>query len=200
MQTNLYSTELRYTLSLLAFHVQGVHPQRVRIASQSTEMVKAFIRQMVCCPVLFYVDSLNIQVNLQETMGLKVLLSDDEETVADIAVFPFSIDDGSLPNGEAIIIVACENPLSYKSLIYPKLISTSIHSQLRCLRNDYRVTPIASLYSLRFIFWSALSKVVETLNPAWYFYLEDYSMRRLIEIKSTWRFSYLAVFIGQRTQ
>jgi hypothetical protein len=164
------------------------------------EMVKAVVRQLAYCPFLVYVDSPNIQVSLQETLGLKVYLTEGESSAADVAVFPFSIGEASIPNGEATIVIACENPFSYKSLIYPKQITATIHHQLRLLKNDYRLTPTASLYSPRFMFWWTLAKAVDALNSAWYFRLEDHSMRRLIEIGPQWRLSYLAVFVGRRTQ
>ena len=198
MENNPHSLELRYTLSLLAYQVQAIRPERVRIATQSPEMAKAMARQLSYAPISLFVDHAGIQQDILEALGLKVFLTESDPVPADVVVFPFSFGVNASPHGEASIVMACENAFSYKSLLYPRQIMGIRHRQWRRLGKEYVLDPVANLYSPRFIFWWTLAKAFETINSAWYFRLEDHAMRRLIDVGPHWRFSFLAVIIGRR--
>ena len=194
---NPYSTENKYTLDLLSHYVYIIHPNRVRIATDSVEMAKSIARRLFCESYELLVENSQIQEAIFEGLGIRTLVRRSNSTPADAAVFPFSFPDRLQPEKEPAIIVACLNAFSYKNLIYPGIVKNTVYTTLSKLTADYTVSSISSLYSPQFIFWWTLAKLVENLNSACYFRLEDLAMQRIIHFGPLWRFSYIVVFTGQ---
>lgn len=198
-QVNPHSIETRYTLGLMAYHLSLSRPTRVRIASCSTEMAKAALRSLCSDRWSFVVESPEIKAAVADTLGLTVEVAEPGSKPADAALFPFSIEEGAVPAGEQTIVVACRNSLSYKSIAYPRSIRGTASERLAALRKDYRLRPVAGLYSPNFILLLSLAKIAERFDSSWYFRLEDRAMARLITQGFMWRFSYIVVAAGQNS-
>jgi len=197
-KVNPFSSEIRYTLGMMAYHLSLARPSSVRIASQSSELVKSVIRYLCYEPSSILVETRAIQTDVAHSLGIMVGVVSDDTIVADTAMFPFSLEEGMQPAGEQTIIAACYNAISYKSLLYPLSKKETIFRQLAGLRPGYQIRPTASLYSPRFILWQALAKLVEHWNSALYFQLEDRAMRQFIESGPLWRLSYIVILTGRR--
>ena len=192
-----YSTEVRYSLDLMAMYAQAAQPRRARIASRSKEIVRAFVRRLAFAGIELTVDGSEVQADVREAFGVETALSDSGIDEADVALFPFSLEEGVELRGEPRLVVACRNALSYKSLLYPGKVRQTAHRQVAELRPEYRLSPVAYLYPPRFVFWWALAKAVERLDSSWYFMLEDRAMRRLVGRGLAWHLSYVVLFHGR---
>jgi hypothetical protein len=191
------STEMRYTLDLMLYALQASEPSSVRIASRSIEVVKAALRRLACMEVALFVEDEAMQAMARDVLGLAVGVSGPGSDPADAALFPFSLNgDVRLP-WEPTIVVACENALSYKPLLYPGRVEGTVFGQMRKLKAVYSLEPVAGLYSPRFVLWRFMAQLVGRFDSAWWFRLEDLAMRRLINYGPLWRLSYLVVFAGR---
>lgn len=199
MHIDPYAIDIRYTLGLMAQQLHAAQPRTVRIASYSAELVKAAVRQLCCSPIDIFVETAAIQAEVRETLGVDVAIGQPAQGPADAALFPFSLGQGAQPAGEHTIIAAFHNALSYKSIVQPGRTAATIFGQLARLKSDYRLRSLAGLYSPRFIALLACAHLARRWDSAWYFRLEDYAMRHLIEFGPLWRFSYIVVASGHRT-
>jgi hypothetical protein len=146
------------------------------------------------------VESPEIQSAVAGSLGVEVKIAKPGGPVADAALFPFSLEEGMQPDGERTIVAGCYNALSYKSLLYPLSTQGVVFGKLGRLKPGYHLSPMAALYSPRFILWLTLAKLLERWDSAWYFRLEDRAMRHFIETGAMWRFSYIVVFTGRSTR
>jgi len=197
MQINPYSNEIRYTLSLMAYHLNLAQPSSVRIASNSVEMVKSVVRYLSNQGLSIFVETPEIQATIADSLGVIVNVAHKGDEVADAVLLPFSLEEGLHPQGEEMVIAASYNALSYKTLLHPFAGKGRIIKKLRKLKKSYLLTPAAGLFSPGFILWLSLAKVVERLDSALYFQLEDHAMHHFIERGPMWRFSYIVVFTGR---
>lgn len=198
MQTNPYSAEFRYTIDLMARHVlMATQAQTVRIASHSAEIAKAVVRRLDCERLILLVESQSIQAEVRISLGVETEVIGEDSPSAEAALFPFSLGSGLVPAGEPIIVAACENALSYKSLLHPGKIKETAFQHLSRLRKSYCLTPLAGLYSPKWMWWLILAKMAERWSSASWFRLEDLAMCSLIEFGPMWRLSYIVVFTGQ---
>jgi hypothetical protein len=197
MQVNRYSNEVRYTLSLIAYHLSLTQPASVRIASHSIEMAQAVLRYLCDEPMSIFVETEEIQNAISDSLGRNTHVIRSGKDVADAAIFPFSLEDGLHPAGEKTIIAACYNALSYKTLLRPLSVKGNIFEKLGRLKPNYRLNPVAGLFAPRFILWLSLAKLVERWDSSLYFQLEDRAMRQFIEFGPMWRLSYIVVLTGR---
>jgi hypothetical protein len=160
-------------------------------------MVKSVVSHLCCEQLSIVVERPEIQAAIADTLGVAVNVLDPGSGPADVALFPFSLEEGAQPAGERTIVVACYNSLSYKSLFYPLDAQGTVFGKLARLQTAYHLSPVAGLYSPRYILRLALAKIVERWNSAWYFRLEDRAMRQLIEYGPMWRLSYIVVVVGR---
>jgi hypothetical protein len=195
------SIELRYTLGLASTQLGMRRPETVHLAGASTELALAAVRAMgqVDCGLReLRVDSLEVQEALGETFGLAPSLEEDCPLPADFGLYPFTTVAEAARARETAIAVACENSVSYKSLIYPGSVPASAFRYFSALRPKYSLSAAASLYTPKFIALWWLAKVAQRLDSSLYFRWEDYAMRRLVGYGPVWRFSYLVVIVGRR--
>jgi len=197
MQIDPYSNEIRYSLSLMAYHLNLVRPSSVRIASHSVEIVKSVVRQLSYQPLSIFVETHEIQTALADLFGVMANVTQNRNEIADAVMMPFSLEEGLRPRGEEIVIAACYNALSYKTLLHPLAAKETISKKLRTLETNYLVIPVAGLFSPSFILWFTLAKVVERFDSALYFQLEDHAMHHMIERGPWWRLSYIVIVTGQ---
>ena len=195
-QVNPHSNEVRYTLGVMAYQLSLAQPESVRIASHSTEIVKSVMRYLCCDQVSIRVESPEIQAAIVDAFGRRVEVTEPGCAPADAALFPLSLEEGAQPAGEATIVVACRNSLSYKSILHPGATHGTAFGIPTRLRRAYDLRPVAGLYSPQFVLWLALAKIVERWSSAWYFRLEDRAMSRLITSGAMWRLSYIVVAAG----
>jgi hypothetical protein len=195
-----YSNEIRHTLDLMMTWLQKAQPQRVRVLSHSSEMVKAVIRRIPPDQQMtVYVERADIQAAVAETLGRDTRVVASDGLSADVALLPLPTSEKHTAlAGEQMVIAAYYNALSYKSLLYPGSVPASIFAQLAQLRAAYRVEAVAGLYPPRFIVWWTLTCLLARLDSARYFRTGDYAMRHLIEFGPWWRFCYVVVAIGHR--
>jgi hypothetical protein len=196
VQVNPHSNEIRYTLGLMMYHLHAARPRSIRIASHSPEMVKSVVRHLCYEDVALAVENSSLQATVAESLGVQVGVV-GQAARADAALFPFSLEEGLRPAGERVLVAACTNGLSYKSLRYPLSVRKTALGTITQLKPTYRLRPVAGLYSPDFIARLALAKLFERWDSARYFRLEERAMRRLIETGPLWRLSYLVVFTGQ---
>jgi hypothetical protein len=192
-----YSTEVRYTLDFMMYCLQALQPNSVRIASLSVEVVKAAVRRLCYEQVCLLVENSEIQKAIRDDLGVETNVFDRRSARGDVAIFPFSLDEGLRPAGEPAVVAACENALSYKSILYPKSTRQTIFRQMSALRSAYRLRPIAGLYSPQCMLQWAIAKGVERLSSAWWFRWADRSMDHLIGFGPLWRLSYIVVLVGR---
>ncbi len=197
MQVDPYSNEIRYTLSLMAYHLSLVQPSSVRIASHSVEMTKSVVRYLSYQPLSIFVETSEIQTAIAHSLGISVNVINSDNEIADAVLLPFSLEEGAYPAGEETVIAAWYNPLSYKTLLHPFAVKGTIFKKLQKLKTKYHLTPMAGLFSPRFILWLSLAKIVESWNSEIYFRLEDRAMRHFIERGPIWRLSYIVVVNGR---
>ncbi len=197
MDVDPRSTEIRYTLDLMAYYLQAMRPRRVRIASRSGEIVKAVVRRLGGMEVSLLVETPGMQALIRDSLGLELRVFEPGTGSADVALFPFSLEEGLRPAGEPAIVVASRNALSYKSLLYPGKVRKTVWGEMAKLRPDYKLEPVCGLYPPQFVLLWALAKGVERLDSAWYFRLEDRAMRRLVEFGPLWRLSYIVLLVGR---
>lgn len=198
VQTNAYSTEVRYTLGMMSYYVHSMRPRSVRIATRSAEMAISAVRYLANARLDLIVESVEIQRIIADMFDVAVHVSDRSSEPADLGLFPFSIGEGVAPSGESAIIVAAYNALSYKSLLYPRAVRGTIFGKLMQLRPNYRMDHVVGLYAPSFFFWLTLAKLAERFRSDWYFRLEDIAMRRLIHYGPMWRASYIVVAAGKK--
>jgi hypothetical protein len=198
MQDDPYSLEVHYTLDLMAYCLAGRNPKSVRVASHSTEIVKALVRRLCYGGMKILVETPEIQEIVRNTIGVETDLSEQEFQAAEVGLFPFSLEKGLEPAGEMAIVAACHNALSYKSLLDPRNLNRPLFRDLAKLRTVYFVTPFAGLFSPRFVLRWLAAKAVERVDSSRYFHLEDQAMRQLIEFGPLWRMSYVVIVNGQR--
>jgi hypothetical protein len=195
-----YSFEIRYSLDFMIYQLfKNCSPQKIRIVSNSLEIVESIIRRLSCRKYSFIVQNRDLQVAITKKFRIQPQVFNYDDIPADVALFPFSQGDIIRTNGEASIIAVCWNSLSYKSLLYPKLIQGNIYNKMNRFRHSYQLKSIAGLYSPNFIIRLGLAKVAEYFNSSWYFGLEDMALRRLIDFSPLWRFSYIVIFTGKRS-
>lgn len=197
MQVDPYSNEIRYTLSLMTYHLSLLQPSSVRIASHSVEMAKSVVRYLSYQPLSIFVETSEIQTAIAHSLGIGVNIINSDNKIADAVLLPFSLEEGAHPDGEATVVAACYNALSYKTLLRPFTVQGTIFNKLQRLKTKYHLTPVGSLFSPRFILWLSLAKLVESWNSELYFRLEDRAMQHFIERGPTWRLSYIVVVTGR---
>ena len=198
MQLDPYSTEARYTLDILAARLARLHPRSVRIATSSVGLAESAARRLACLGAQLHVDDKDIQQALATSLALETSLANPGNPVADVVLFPFSLEEGSKPANERFLFAACHNGLSYKSVIAPRTLRVRAAREMAKLARDYRIRPIAGLYSPRFIVKWAAAKAMERIDSAWYFRLEELAMRDLIDFGPSWRLSYIVTFAGKK--
>lgn len=194
---NPYSAEMRYTLDLMIYALQAREPRSIRIASHSAEFVKAALRRLACADAAVLVEDQALQVMARDSLGMVVQVAEQGAAPADAALFPFSLNVDASPAREPFIVVACENALSYKSLLHAGRVKGTALGQMNKLKADYRLAPVAGLYAPSFVLRHFTAQLARQVDPAWWFRLEDQAMRRLIERGPFWRLSYIVVFAGR---
>jgi hypothetical protein len=197
MHFNPYSNELRYTLDLMVYALQAAEPRSLRIASGAEETVKAVVRRLGVPQIPVVVQTPQLRAKVRDSLGVHMGVFDSSAEPADAALFPFSLDEQLRPVGERFVVVACENALSYKPLLYPGQVRGTVFRQMELLRPGYDVEPVGGLYAPGFIALWSLAALARRLDSAWYFRLQDCAMRRLIDRGPLWRVSYLVVFAGR---
>jgi hypothetical protein len=189
---------MRYSLDLLMTKLFMItSPGSIRIASNSLEIVKAVVRRLAYHDYFLIVENQAIQKEILGTFGIQTHILESYPHAADVAVFPFSLEEGCKALREPVILTVCHNAFSYKSLLYPRSIRWTVYNEIAKLKADYEIEPYASLYSPRFILRWSLAKAVERLRSSWFFRLEDVAMRRLIDFSPLWRLSYIVVLAGR---
>src|SRR5512133_697388 len=106
MQIDPYSNEIRYTLSLMAYHLNLAQPSSVRIASHSIEMAKAVVRYLFNQPYSIFVETPEIQTAIADSLDVIVNVSMPDHRSIDAVLLPFSIEEGLRPAGEDTVIAA----------------------------------------------------------------------------------------------
>jgi hypothetical protein len=196
---NPYSTEIRYSSDLLAYFLQKSQAKRVRIATLSNEIAKSIIRRIFYQNYELIVENEGVQQSLLADLGVKSIVHHPDAPPVDAGIFPFSFPQNCQPDDEPFIYVACQNSLSYKSILHPGKAGIPIYQTLGRLSELYSLDSVTGIYSPRFVIFYALAKLVERLNSAWYFRLEDIAMCRIIDFSPLWRLSYIVVFTGRIT-
>jgi hypothetical protein len=196
-QVNPYSTEIRYTLDLMAFHTHAVKPDVVRIATRSVEMSKAVIRRIGWEPYAFVVETPEVQAALRDCFEIESEILNPGDRGADVGLFPFSTSDDLDLEVQSYVVSACYNALSYKTLLYPKIDKRTVFNSFSKFKKvGYKLNPVAGLYSPGFIALWFLAVVAERFHSPLHFQLVDKAMFRLIHYGALWRFSYIVVFTG----
>lgn len=198
MPVDPYSNEIRYSLAVVAHALSTARPRSVRIASNSVEMVKAVVRTLACDEYALVVETRELRDAVEAWFGGAVEVRGSDGRVADAAVFPFSLEDGFEPAGEKTVVAACYNTLSYKTLLGSRHLKGSVFGKRERLNRTHRTTVVAGLFSPVFVALIGVGKLIERLDSALYFRVEDMAMRRLIDIGPWWRLSYIVVLTGQR--
>jgi hypothetical protein len=198
MHIDPYSNEVRSTVDLMLYYLMQTHPRRVRIASHSSALAQVIARRLCYTPLKLYVEHQDIQATLRETLAVEAQVIEQGIEPADIAIVPAFLEEDMRLMGEPWIVATCFNAWSYKNLLYPGAARHTIAMHLAALRSSYHLEAVAGLFSPRFLFWLTLAQGAERLSSAWYFYLNDYAMRRLIDYGPLWRLSYLVVTLARR--
>lgn len=194
-----YLPENRYSLDLMLFHLHQIQPRpkSIRIATPSVELAKAALRRLDSPGMAIIVDSAQIQAELKQVFNVSTCLREELPSPPEVTLCPFSLEHGVDLYGANHIIAASRNLLSYKKILYPRFAAPTILSIFNQLSHSYQITPLAGLYSPRFVFRWALAKSIERLSSAWYFRLEDQAMQSLIEFGWLWRLSYIVVYAAR---
>lgn len=198
MHFHPHSIEIRYSLSLVACQLGLVQPKSLHIGTESVPIATAVIRQLGRNTCVVRVDNQQVQHAIQDTFGVVPLLDANDEMPADFGIYPFVSVKQVAYAREEVVAVVCENASSYKNLLYPGKVPEFVFRYLAVLRQNYFVTPVASLFTPKFIVIWTFAKILERLDSAFYFRLEDYAMRRLIGYGPMWRLSYLVILAGKK--
>jgi hypothetical protein len=193
-----HSIGIRYSLGIVAYQLNVARPKSVHLGTESAEMATAFIRQLGQDAYTVRVDNPRIQRSVQEMFGMIPSLESNYSTPADLGVYLFAPVAHVAQAREEAIAVACENAISYKSFFYPGNVHRTVFHYIAALKRNYSVTSAANLFAPKFVVLWAAAKMLERLDSALYFRLEDFAMCRLIEYGSMWRLSYIVVLFGRR--
>jgi hypothetical protein len=166
MPIDPHSIEIRYTFALLGYLIAQRRPTTVRIASSSPDVVTSLVRYLCPSEYTIVVESREIQEVLAESLGIEVRSHQTRDSAPDLAVFPFSLEDGMRPAGETSVVAASYNSLSYKTLLHPSTAKGTAAAKLAILRRTHQVHAVAGLFAPPFIGLLAAAKLFE--NGAWW--------------------------------
>jgi hypothetical protein len=189
------SIEVQAGCDLLAYHIAKAQPAAIRIATHSAELALAMARRLYPLRCQLLVENAAISTLLNKKLGIESELASAHN--AEAAVFPFSLEAGLRPQGEALVVAACRNSLSYKSVRYPGSLRHTIFATINALRPAYHVQPVGSLYAPPFVAWWLLAALVGRWSAPGYFGWRQQAFDRLIHYGPLWALSYVVLLRGQ---
>lgn len=188
------SIEVRYTCDLLAAQLAAFGPQPIRIATKRLDLALALARRLAWQSQPLLVECRTLRDVIHQQLDLEVGLVG--EVHHSLAVFPFSIEEGLRPTGEQTLLVACRNGLSYKNLIYPGAVRSTVFGTIGRLRPAYSMRPICALYPPSFIGHWLLALLLGKLSAPLHFRLGQQALDRLIDWGPLWPLSYIVLLAG----
>lgn len=194
-QVDPYSIEIRCMLDRMGQLLYKERPRRVHIYADDPAMVRAVVRRLAGDYQLV-VDTPALADDVQRALGVAVTIAG--EAPADAAFAPLSLGRGAFPR-EPVLVAAVHNPISYKTLRYPRQVPAVGLHVLKRARRGYRIDSIVGMYPPRCVGLLALAGLAERWSAAAYFRLEDLAMRYIYTATSAlmWRLSYVVIFAGR---
>jgi hypothetical protein len=119
---------------------------------------------------------------------------------AEIALYPFSLEQAE-PVFDTPLIAGCfRNRWSYRKLLYPLMPVSSLPSLQAVLRRQgYALERLAGIYPPKFMLWWTLSVLAGTRLPSLHYQWEQTAMNYLATTRlPALTFSYLIVFYARR--
>jgi poly-beta-1,6-N-acetyl-D-glucosamine synthase len=193
-----HGNEIRYALAQAGQVVAGAQPITVRIASRSPEVVRAAVRQLSACDYRLVLETEELRQSVADWFGLTAEVRGERATPADVALLPFSLEEGMRPAGEATVVAVCHNALSHRGLLGRGGPGGTVFQKLAILDQTYDTRAVSGILSPLSIALFGLANLLERWSSSLHFRVEDLARQRIVEPGPLWRVSSVVIIAGRR--
>ena len=191
------STESRYSMDMACQLLYQYHPRSVRVYSDDVETVQALARRLGWLPGTLTVGSVALVEAVSDIPGIHAI-SYDAQTEADAAVVLFPEGQTASQLQAKYIVAVGYNAFSYKSLLRPGSVGSSVFRLVNDLKTRYTIDCRIGLFTPTYLVPWLISMLAGTRFPVTHFRAGQIALDHLFVRNWIWRTGYIVIVAGHQ--